>query len=206
HKLQPSCLVGNNHHQTPFDGEDIQIFERDLPGENKAGLSGQSVSRLPLETCETMNGMWGYKIKDQNYKDVPTLIRLLVGAAGKGANLLMNVGPQPSGDIPAAAIERFKGMGQWLKKYGETIYGTSAGDFPAQSWGTSTRKGNKLYVHITSAEAPVIYLPTERKVISAATFDGHKPVKFISHNNGGISLCLDSVPDATDYIVELTTK
>ncbi|MEG2790972.1 MAG: alpha-L-fucosidase, partial [Odoribacter sp.] len=45
HRLQPSCLVGNNHHQVPFAGEDIQIFERDLPGENTAGLSGQDVSR-----------------------------------------------------------------------------------------------------------------------------------------------------------------
>ena len=72
HRLQPSCLVGNNHHQTPFPGEDIQIFERDIPGENTAGLSGQEISRLPLETCQTMNGMWGYKIMDQNYKDTPT--------------------------------------------------------------------------------------------------------------------------------------
>ena len=68
HRLQPACLVGNNHHQVPFPGEDIQIFERDLPGENSAGLSGQDVSHLPLETCETMNGMWGYKITDQDYK------------------------------------------------------------------------------------------------------------------------------------------
>ena len=69
--LQPGCMVANNHHQAPFAGEDIQIFERDLPGENTAGLSGQEVSRLPLETCNTMNGMWGYKIIDQNYKDTP---------------------------------------------------------------------------------------------------------------------------------------
>lgn len=48
HGLQPACLVGNNHHVTPFDGEDMQIFERDLPGENTAGLSGQDISRLPL--------------------------------------------------------------------------------------------------------------------------------------------------------------
>lgn len=63
HKLQPGCLIGNNHHQTPFAGEDIQIFERDLPGENTAGLSGQSVSHLPLETCETMNGMWDIRLR-----------------------------------------------------------------------------------------------------------------------------------------------
>ena len=86
HRLQPGCLIGNNHHQTPFSGEDIQIFERDLPGENTAGLSGQSVSHLPLETCETMNGMWGYKITDQNYKSTKTLIHYLVKAAGKNAN------------------------------------------------------------------------------------------------------------------------
>ena len=87
HRLQPACLIGNNHHRTPFEGEDIQIFERDLPGENKAGLSGQGVSNLPLETCETMNGMWGYKITDQDYKSTKTLIHYLVKAAGKNANL-----------------------------------------------------------------------------------------------------------------------
>lgn len=167
HSLQPGCLVGNNHHETIYPGEDIQIFERDLPGENKAGLSGQDVSHLPLETCTTMNGMWGYKIMDQNYKSLKELIHLLVGAAGKGANLLMNVGPQPNGELPAVAVERLKEMGGWLDKYGETVYGTEAGDFPAQSWGTSTRKGNKLYVHITTPEASTIFLPVEKKVKKA---------------------------------------
>jgi len=106
HRLQPGCLVGNNHHQNPFPGEDIQIFERDLPGENTAGLSGQAVSRLPLETCQTMNGMWGYKIVDRAYKPVDELIRYLAGAAGRGANLLLNIGPQPDGALPEAVDER----------------------------------------------------------------------------------------------------
>ena len=88
HKLQPSCLIGNNHHRTPYAGEDFQMFERDLPGENKAGFSaGQGISELPLETCETMNGMWGYRIEDQNYKSPKELIHYLVKAAGKNANL-----------------------------------------------------------------------------------------------------------------------
>lgn len=68
HSLQPACLVGNNHHMTPVAGEDFQLFERDLPGENKAGFSGQEVSSLPLETCETMNRTWGYDITDDDYK------------------------------------------------------------------------------------------------------------------------------------------
>ena len=125
HKLQPACLVGNNHHQTPNPGEDIQIFERDLPGENNAGLSGQSVSPLPLETCETMNGMWGYKITDQNYKSPKTLIQYLVKAAGKNANLLLNIGPQPDGQLPATAVERLQEIGKWISQYGSSVYGLS---------------------------------------------------------------------------------
>ncbi len=207
HRLQPSCLVGNNHHQTPFAGEDIQIFERDLPGENKAGLSGQEVSRLPLETCETMNGMWGYKIKDQDYKDVPTIIHYLVKAAGMGANLLLNMGPQPSGELPATALERLKGVGEWMNRYGETFYGTRAGDFPAQSWGTTTRKGDKLYVHVLSAENPDIVLPLSCKVKKAVTFDDKQPVKFTSDKKTGhVTLHLGTVPTDVDYIVELETS
>lgn len=205
HSLQPGCLIGNNHHEVVNPGEDIQIFERDLPGENNAGLSGQSISHLPLETCETMNGMWGYKVADQNYKSVRELVHLLVGAAGKGANLLMNVGPQPSGDLPAVAVERLKEMGRWLGKYGETVYATDAGDFPSQSWGTSTRKGDRLFVHILTPESPVIYVPTAAKVKNAVTFDGRKPVKFTKADKGVI-LHLDETPADIDFIVELETE
>lgn len=180
HRLQPACLIGNNHHQTPFDGEDIQIFERDLPGENKAGLSGQSISRLPLETCETMNGMWGYKMTDQNYKSVKTLIHYLVKAAGKNANLLMNVGPQPDGELPAVAVQRLKEVGEWMKQYGETIYGTRGGMVAPHDWGVTTQKGNKLYVHILSLQDKALFLPlTERKVKKAILFKDGSPCAFL---------------------------
>ncbi len=83
HKLQPQCLIGNNHHLTPLPGEDFQMFERDLPGQNKSGLSFQKASdQVPLETCETMNGSWGFNIKDDKYKSVPELIHYVVNAAG----------------------------------------------------------------------------------------------------------------------------
>ena len=82
HKLQPQCMIGNNHHLTPLAGEDFQMFERDLPGENKSGLSFQEASRkLPLETCETMNGSWGFNITDTNYKSAKKVIHYLINAA-----------------------------------------------------------------------------------------------------------------------------
>ena len=205
HRLQPQCLVGNNHHQVPFSGEDIQIFERDLPGENKAGLSGQEISRLPLETCQTMNGMWGYKLIDQEYKSTDTLIQYLVGAAGKGANLLMNVGPQPNGEIPAAALQRLKEIGEWTRANGETIYGTTAGDIPVQEWGVTTRKGNRLFVHITNLNNTELDLPLTCKVKKAFTYADKKPVK-VKKTKSGVKLLFNEVPAGVDYIVELITK
>ena len=44
HELQPGALVGNNHHVAPFPGEDFQMFEQDLPGENSAGFNKAGVT------------------------------------------------------------------------------------------------------------------------------------------------------------------
>ena len=204
HRLQPSCLVGNNHHVEVHPGEDIQIFERDVPGQNTAGLSGQAISRLPLETCQTMNGMWGYKIIDQNYKSSEELIRLLVRTSGKGANLLLNIGPQPNGELPATALERLKDMGEWLRANGESIYGTTAGDLEEQPWGVTTRKGNALYLHILELDSHALELPLSCKVKSACVLNG-QAVKF-RQTKTGITLTFNEKPSGTDYIVKLITK
>ena len=145
HQLKPTCLIGNNHHITPIEGEDFQMFERDLPGENKAGYSGQAISKLPLEMCQTMNGMWGYKVADQNYKSVDELVTLIIRAAAKGCNLLLNIGPQPNGELPALALDRLQGIGKWMDSYGETIYSTQRGIDDA-TWGVTTKKGNTTYI------------------------------------------------------------
>ena len=202
HRLQPSCLIGNNHHQIPFEGEDIQIFERDLPGENTAGLSGQDISHLPLETCQTMNGMWGYKIIDQDYKSAKTLIHYLVNAAGKDANLLLNIGPQPNGELPEASVERLKEIGEWMTVFGETIYGTRAGVVSPRSWGVTTQKRNRLFVHILNLQDEGLYLPIIQKVNKAFLFKNKQKVKF-SQDNNGVLLKFDEVPSDIDYVVEL---
>ena len=207
HRLQPACLVGNNHHMSPNPGEDIQIFERDLPGENKAGFVDQAaeISRLPLETCETMNGMWGYKVQDQNYKTTKQLIHYLVNTAGKGANLLMNIGPQPNGELPATAVQRLKEMGEWMQVYGSTIRATKAGDVPVQEWGATTRRDDKLYVHILNYDRRELYLPLQCKVVKAATFADGKRVG-VTKTAEGVVLTLPEVPNGYDYVVELQTK
>ena len=204
HRLQPQCLIGNNHHQSPFPGEDIQIFERDLPGENKAGLSGQNISRLPLESCQTINDHWGYNLTDDNYKSPKELIQMLVRAAGENANLLLNIGPEPGGALPSLALDRLQAIGKWLNKYGETIYGTRGGIVAPHDWGVSTQRGNKLYIHILNCTDSSLFIPTgNHKIKSATVFATNKRVNFIKTGNG-ITLNLNTIPTDIDYIVELT--
>jgi alpha-L-fucosidase len=153
HELQPGALIGNNHHVAPFPGEDLQIFEQDLPGENAAGFNrAATVHDLPLETCLTINDSWGYDARDTNVKSTERLVHALVGAAGRGANLLLNVGPRPDGEISTDAALRLQELGKWLATYGESVYGTRSGPFPPQDWGASTSKGSgqdrRIYLHV----------------------------------------------------------
>lgn len=203
HRLQPACMVGNNHHQHPNEGEDLQFFERDVPGENKAGLSGQAIGRLPLETCETMNGMWGYKVADQNYKSADQLIQLLVRTASKGANLLLNVGPQPDGNLPAAAVERLEAMGEWLQVNGESIYGTAAGSLGDGKNVVSTRRGSKVYVHILDPEIKMLDLPCSDQVKKVYRLGKGTPLSFkYGRKRLSFAAADEQVPDRI-YVVEL---
>lgn len=207
HELQPQCLIANNHHEVPALGENIQIFERDLPGENNAGYSGSSgISRdLPLESCETMNGMWGYKISDQSYKTVRELIHLLVRAAGRNANLLLNVGPQPNGELPDTAVARLVEMGKWMSVYGHTIYGTRAGSVAPHAWGVSTAKDNKLFIHVLDCADNSLFVPVTEKVTEAVSVKSGDAVRYV-RTRGGIVLEFGEVPTDIDYVVELTIK
>src|SRR6478735_1048828 len=158
HKLQPQCLIGDNHHLDPLPGEDFQMFEQDLPGENKGGLSFQKPSQLPLESCVTMNNSWGFNITDTSYKTTKQLIDLLVKASGYGANLLLNIGPMPDGDIQPEFKEGLAYMGNWLQTYGSSIYNTKGGYIHPQNWGCVTQRGDTMFVHVLNKNAGNITL------------------------------------------------
>ncbi|WP_346700268.1 alpha-L-fucosidase [Barnesiella sp. An22] len=205
HRLQPGCLVGNNHHQVPFEGEDIQIFERDVPGENKAGLSGQDISALPLETCQTMNHSWGYRVTDQEYKSTRELIQLLVRTSGKGANLLLNVGPQPDGTLPEAALTRLAEMGKWLDRYGESIYATVAGGYREGDNLITTRNGNVLYVHILNTDIEQVKMPVAQKVKSVEVLGEGTRIDY-KCKKGVLDFGVEIPDDCIDYVVKVTLK
>ncbi len=208
HQLQPAALVGSNHHRAPYEGEDFQMFEKDLPGHNTTGFSQeQKVGELPKETCETINNSWGFNLKDASYKSKKELIQYLVKAAGYGANFLLNVGPMPNGKIQPEHIALLKQMGEWTKVYGETIYGTRGGPLSAREWGVMTQKGNKIYVHILNWQDETLTLPKlGKKIVSAKMYADKSAVKF-QENDFGLSLMVPKAKrNDVDTVVELEVK
>lgn len=184
-RLQPNCLIGNNHHGAPLGTEDFQLFEQDLPGQNTAGFSGEeTISQLPLETCMTMNNTWGYSITDNNYKSADDLIRKLVTAAGLNANFLLNIGPRPDGTLPTQAVERLREIGKFMKAYGESIYNTRGGCIAPQNWGVTTQRDKTLYIHILYKTEEPIVLPADLKICRISTFDKAEPVTFKKGKDG----------------------
>jgi alpha-L-fucosidase len=185
HELQPGALVGNNHHVAPFPGEDFQMFEQDLPGENSAGFNKAGVaSRLPLETCMTMNRSWGYDSRDTHFKSPEQVIHALLGAAGRGANLLLNVGPRADGTIGPEFAETLLAVGKWLEPNGKTIYGTRKGPVSPQPWGVSTVRASDpldVYLHILK---PVDSISVPRTVgsFTAFAFGKTTPLPIIQHD------------------------
>lgn len=205
HKLQPAALIGNNHHVAPFEGEDFQMFERDLPGQNTFGYNTSTVSQLPLETCETMNGAWGFNLKDDRYKSTKELVHYLVKAAGHNANFLLNVGPMPNGQVQPEFVQRLGEMGQWLQQNGETIYGTRGGPVSARPWGVTTAKNNRVYVHLLEWNDRQLTLPALPGLVrSARLFADKRPVT-VAQSAAGVVLTMPAVPtaDTFDTIVEL---
>jgi len=209
HQLQPQCLVGNNHHLEPLPGEDFQMFEKDLPGQNKSGLSYQAASEsLPLETCETINASWGYNITDNNYKTVKDLIHYLVNAAGLNTNFLLNVGPLPNGKIQQEFIDTLTAIGNWLQKNGETIYGTRGNIIAPQEWGVLTGKEKSRYVHILKRPGNnYILLPgLIDKINHARLFSNKKEIRYKQFPEGTFIYLNDLSWDDTDTIIELQIR
>lgn len=206
HRLQPECLIANNHHLPPFEGESYQIFERDVPGENKGGLSGQEVSKLPLETCQTINESWGFDITDDKYKSTKELLHLLIRTAGTGANLLLNVGPMPNGKIQTECVERLQQMGEWMDKYGYTIYGTKQGFVLPQSWGAITNKGKTYYIHILEKDTPSITLNIPNIKSAKWLNVDSKLVWNRDKKTGDVTFTIDGKLDNISSIIEVEVK
>jgi alpha-L-fucosidase len=205
HEMQPAALIGNNHHKLPFPGEDFQMFEKDLPGGRTAEFNKDAqVGELPLETCETMNNSWGFNLTDRRHKSTRELVHYLARAAGHGANFLLNVGPMPNGKIQPEFVARLAEVGDWMKTYGESIYGTRKGPIAPRAWGVTTRKGDTVYLHVLDwADASLTVPGLPGRVKSARFLKDGKPAVFSASPAGLTVQIPEAVRDPSDTVIAL---
>ncbi|MBN2632387.1 MAG: alpha-L-fucosidase [Bacteroidales bacterium] len=154
-EIQPGILV-NNRSGAPGDF--------DTPEQRIGGFN----TDRPWETCMTIGRQWAWKPNDE-VKSLEQCLHGLIRSAGGDGNLLFNVGPKPDGTIEPLQAQRLREMGQWLKEYGYSIYGTRGGPFKPTDWGVSTRKGDKIYLHILrwQGDNPQIRIPDTGMEIKA---------------------------------------
>jgi alpha-L-fucosidase len=135
---------------------------------------GRYQTNRAWESCITICNQWAWKPNDQ-MKSLKECIQTLVRCAGGDGNLLFNVGPMPTGEIEPRQVERLNQMGQWLARYGESIYGTRGGPFRPGAWGAATCKGNTVYLHVMKWDDGAVRLPAlDRKIVSSSVLTGGK--------------------------------
>ena len=177
--LQPDILI-NNRSGSP-DSADYETPEQRI-GE---------MQKNPWETCMTICTQWSWKPNDK-LKSLKECLQTLVKVAGGDGNLLLNVAPMPDGRIEPRQAERLHEMGQWLKRYGESIYGTRGGPFARGGWGAATCKGNTVYLHILDPKMDTVKLPPiKRKIVSNSVLTGGSAT--VHQTDAGVEV---SVPKA----------
>jgi alpha-L-fucosidase len=138
---------------------------------------GSYDDQRPWESCMTLSSrnQWAWGGPTDGVKSQEACLNMLISCAGGDGNVLLNVGPMPDGRIPPDQENRLREIGAWLAKYGESIYGTRGGPFKPGDFGTSTRKGNTIYLHIREWNEEKLKLPPlTAKVLRSRVLTGGK--------------------------------
>ena len=116
HSLQPNALITNNHHILPLMGEDYQVFEIDMPGENATGFNTTEMSRLPLANWLPIGKYWSYNTDENEWKSVEYLMNHLSRCRKEKVYLHLNVAPKPTGEFQPEEIERLSRIGKLIEE------------------------------------------------------------------------------------------
>jgi len=177
-QLQPQIIINNRLDAGP--GFNVAAPSGIRPGADYftpeqwiGGYEDQS----PWESCMTTSrrGQWSWGGKADGAKTAAEVMEMLIRCAGGDGNVLLNVGPTPTGEIAPEQSALIKEVGVWLAKSGESIYGTRGGPFKPGDYGVSTRKGNTIYLHLAEGSGDPWVLPAiPAKVVASRVLTGGK--------------------------------
>jgi alpha-L-fucosidase len=225
HKYQPGILLDNRlevNQGTVTEGRTISRFgdfetpEQGIPDE---GLLDKYGNPIPWETCLTLNNNWGYYESDKNWKSPELIVHALVNCVSKNGNLLLNVGPDARGRIPAESVRILKDVGRWMNNNGESIYGCGASTFVKPDWGRYTQKGNNLYAHwmyptvghinikgMGDKAGHVTLLSSGAELPSETGWWGNSGQGNFFVNIGSPTYMTFQLPDPYDTVIKIVTK
>ena len=178
------AMVINNIGQEPRPKEDAHCYECNVAGTKKRYF--KMATDRPVEHCDQIQkNAWGYNLNETGYRTPEEVVRMLAMDANVGANLLLNVGPRADGTFPPDAVATLERVGEWLKVYGESIYGTRRSPIREGFDVVGTKKGEKLsYIHFLNPEVKSIAFEPEGIVESVAYVGSGKPVRMESTSGG----------------------
>lgn len=198
--IQPNIITNDRLHPD-FPG-DTKTPEQAIP--DRDAVAGEN-----WETCMTMNGSWGYKSHDNNWKSSEKLIQNLVKIVARGGNYLLNIGPKPDGSVPLESIERLTEIGNWMDINGEAIYGTQASPLAILPWGECTYKKSKrksilyLFVFDWPKDGKLSIPDLKNKIVSASLLATNEKLKTVSDADKLNILVPVAAPDKVLSVIKL---
>jgi alpha-L-fucosidase len=200
-ELQPDIMMNNRlavlaayNRQPPAFIGDFDTPEQRL---------GEFQNTRLWESCmclvDAPGGGWSYR-PDGKVKSFAVCMNTLLGCATGDGNLLLDVGPNPQGEIPADQADRLLEMGTWMKKFGQSIYGTRGGPYKNGQWGGSTFKEKTIYLFINNLNNSMLTLPPlKSKIVNCSNLTNPAYAPLLEQNEQSVTLKLAS--DKQDKIV-----
>lgn len=199
-KLDPDVIINNRLGKTNHESLTEESVGDYATPEQKIGKLNMD---YPWESCITICNQWAWKPNDK-MKSLRQCIQTLASTSGGNGNLLLNVGPMMDGRIEARQVQRLKEIGEWLKTYGDAIYHTEGGPFKPDSIFASTRKNNKIYLHLFQLQNRELIIPAVPglKILKASFLKGSS-VDFKQDEKHIILSLPDKLPNEDDVVIEL---
>jgi alpha-L-fucosidase len=143
---------------------------------------------------------WGYR-SWQVRNDLPGKIRenitRLASVVSQGGNYILNIGPEGDGSVVPYEAQVLRGIGEWLKRNGEAIYGTRKQPFGTLNFGYATVGAHTLYLFVAKMPADhVLHLPGAADTAFGHAYRLGAPGSSVAvqRNGDDVTLSLDQLP------------
>ena len=173
-----------------------------------------SIIPVPWEKnmCICSGCSWGW-MEDDPVSNFDWLIRMLVNVVTRDGNLLLNIGPDKNGKVSKEIQTRIHEIGEWLRKYSDSIYNTRGGPVePVDDVFGTTYHHNIIYVHVLDREkfkGKILY-GVDSNIISCTNYDGTVSYEYVVEagaDKNGIKILLpEQLEEEVDTIIKLTLE